>query len=351
MTNKLFYGLLLSAALLLFACGSDDTATGGGGDNSEWIIPSSEVFDGGPGQDGIPSVDSPNFSPVSDIDFLSDSELVVGVLDGDVAKAYPHIILDWHEIVNDQVGATNVAVTYCPLTGTALGWNRMVNGQLVTFGVSGKLYNTNLMPFDRTTESYWTQLGLECVNGDWINSKVDFVPVIEMSWGAWKAAFPNSLVMNTDTGHSRNYGVYPYGDYRTNNQNIIFPVSPFDNRQPSKERVLGVISEETNRSYSIDLFSQDAVITDTLDNSELIVIGSKLQNFIVAYENNLGLTEVTYVSDSLPVVAASAQGDMITIDGRIVEGPNAGQSLVTTRSWIGYWISFGAFYPGIEIFE
>ena len=342
--RKVFW-LIITTTLLVWSCGGPE------GRPTEWAIPANQVFDGGVGQDGIASINQPNFSSVDEVDFLSDSELVVGVVNGNIAKAYPHVILDWHEIVNDDLDDLSVAVTYCPLTGTAVGWDRVVNGQNVEFGVSGKLFNTNLMPFDRQTDSYWTQLGLNCVNGELINTEINLVPVIETTWGTWKSAFPDSEVLNTNTGFARTYGVYPYGDYRTNNANIIFPVNPLDQRLPSKDRVLGVLGDTTNRAYTIDLFQEDLVIQDQLEGTDLIVIGSESSNFIVAYENNLGLTEVTSVENSLPIVAQSQDGNMITLDGRIIEGPLSGQSLLPTKSWIGYWMSFGAFYPGIEIYQ
>jgi len=344
--KKVFW-LLVTTTILMWSCGDNDPAYR----PSEWTIPSSQVFDGGVGQDGIPAINQPSFSSVNEVNFLADNDLVVGIVHGDIAKAYPHVILDWHEIVNDDLGDLSVAMTYCPLTGTAVGWDRGVNGQNVAFGVSGKLFNTNLMPFDRETNSYWTQLGLNCVNGELINTKINLVPVIETTWGTWKSSFPDSDVLNTNTGFSRAYGQYPYGDYRTNNANIIFPVNPLDQRLPSKDRVLGVLGDSTNRAYTIDLFREDLVIQDQLEGTELIVIGSESSNFMVAYENNLDLTEVTSVENSLPIVAQSQDGNMITLDGRIVQGPLSGQSLLPTKSWIGYWMSFGSFYPGIEIFR
>ena len=155
-------------------------------------------------------------------------------------------------IVNDNIGDNNFAITYCPLTGTAVGWNRQVGNRLTTFGVSGKLYNTNLMPYDRESDSYWSQLRLDCVNGSLVGSTINTVPIVETSWQTWRSSYPNSLLMNTNTGFSRNYGNFPYGDYKTNHNNIIFPVNNFDRRLPAKERVLTVITEEESRAYSIE---------------------------------------------------------------------------------------------------
>ena len=144
----------------------------------------SEVKDGGPGKDGIPSIDSPRFIDANDsgTDFLNDTDLVIGIVKGDVVKAYPHLILDWHEIVNDKLIEDLITVNYCPLTGTAFGWSSVANNENTTFGVSGLLYNSNLILYDRTTDSYWSQLELECVNGDLIGDEPLLESVVETNW-------------------------------------------------------------------------------------------------------------------------------------------------------------------------
>ncbi len=209
--------LTLSLSLFLgIACKKDSV-----GSDDEWLVPSSEVLSGGPGKDGIPSIDNPAFSSTEEVTFLQDNDLVTGIQIGNVIKAYPHIILDWHEIVNDQIDQTEVAVTYCSLTGTGICWSRLVNGTPATFGVYGLLYNTNLMPYDRATGSTWSQQRLECVNGVNIGTDATTYSLVETTWATWKAAFPGSEVLNLSTGFSRQYGSYPYGDYKTN-QNRFF---------------------------------------------------------------------------------------------------------------------------------
>jgi len=338
--------LFLLFGVLLFNCGEKDRFEG------EWLIPSDQVFDGGVGQDGIPSVENPNFSSVAATNFLTDNDLVVGVFSDTEVKAYPHPILDWHEIVNDDIGDKSVAVTYCPLTGTAIGWNRNVNGSNTTFGVSGKLFQSNLMPFDRNTDSYWSQMRLDCVNGDLINTEIQLSPVVETTWGTWKEMYPNSLVMNTTTGFSRNYQAYPYGDYRTNNANLLFPVDPFDQRLPAKKRVLGVLGDEVNRVYSIDLFETPRVIHDVMEGQNMVIIGSREMNFIVAYEDSSLISGLEINLDNLPTVAIADNGNQVTLFGQVLDSNgNFIQDLNPTESFIAYWFSLGAFYPGIEIYE
>lgn len=318
--------------------------------NSEWLIPVSEVLDGGPGKDGIPSVDSPNFDDVDEVDFLDEEDLVIGMVFNGEAKAYPHAILDWHEIVNDEISYLDVGLTYCPLTGTGIAWDRNINGKITTFGVSGKLYNTNLIPYDRDSDSYWSQMRLDCVSGDLIGAQIKTYNVIETTWDTWKKAYPDSKILNTDTGYSRDYDDYPYGDYRTNNARIIFPVSNNDNRLPAKERVLGLVEGNTKRVYSIELFEEGSVIADQIDGNDIIVIGSKEANFIVAFDN-MNLSDLTYVADQLPVIAEDTEGNRITLSGEVVSGPSKGTQLIAQKGYMGFFFAFGAFYEGIEVYE
>ncbi len=336
--------LLLVIAVFLLNCSNDGSESQ---NNSEWLISSSEVFDGGPGKDGIPSVDSPKFDSVSESD-LQDKQLVIGVVIDGEAKVYPHPILDWHEIINDEIGGVNFALTYCPLTGTGIGWKGNVDGQKTTFGVSGKLYNTNLIPYDRATDSYWTQIGLECVNGESIGEKIATIPVIETTWGTWKQAYPNSLVMNTNTGFSRNYGSYPYGDYRTNDSNIIFPVSNLDSSLPAKERVLALISESTTKVYSLELFNTGKVIEDNFEGEDIVVVGSKANNFIVAYKKE-GIGSLSYVEDALPIIAQDQNGNNLNLDGSITSS-NSSVNLETVNSFMSYFFALGSFY-NVDIYE
>ncbi len=343
--------ILLFIFIGLVACSDNENNPQGNEETTtDWLIPSDEVLDGGPGKDGIPSIDSPNFSKISDINFLEDNDLVVGVVHKGTVKAYPHAILNWHEIVNDEIDDLYLAITYCPLTGTAIIWDRTIDGNVTTFGVSGKLYNTNLMPYDRASDSYWSQIALECVHGNNIGQEATTIHVIETTWATWKKAYPDSDIMNTDTGFSRNYSRFPYNDYITNNDFILFPLDNTDDRLPAKERVLGVLGKETERAYQLSAFKTGKAITDQLDDQDIIIVGSENENYVVAFEKGQ-LGEIEYVANALPVIAEDDNGNRIQMNGEITRGPLSGTRLSPTRSFIGYWLSFGAFYEEIEIYE
>ena len=192
--------IMLISSLLIMSCGDTTTSQNQNQTQEQWLIPSDEVFDGGPGKDGIPSIDNGIFIPASTVNYLDDDDLVVIVSEAGNAKVYPHIILDWHEIVNDAFIDKKYSLTYCPLTGTAISWNRVLNGNETTFGVSGKLYNTNLIPYDRETDSYWAQIGLKCVNGELINKKIETFPIIETIWASCQRMYPEAQVLSTETG-------------------------------------------------------------------------------------------------------------------------------------------------------
>ena len=339
--NKTILICLLS--IILFSCSQNE------GENT-WSVPVSEIFDGGPGKDGIPSVDAPNFVSISDINYLDEESLVVGVIHNGVAKAYPHAILDWHEIVNDEIDAFKFALTYCPLTGTAINWNRVVNGNETTFGVSGKLYNSNLIPYDRESDSNWSQIGLDCINGPLIGQRIEISSIIETSWKTWKKAFPNAQVMSTETGFSRNYGQYPYGDYITNHNLLIFPVNKSDDRLKTKERCLAILGSNSNLVVSIESFGTPKVKSINWQNHDLLVIGSEQDNLLLVFEQGL-LEDFTLDLTNLPNIGVDANGNVLDITGRVVEGPLLGEQLRVPESFIGYWFSLVAFLDNIEIEE
>jgi len=321
----------------------------------EWLVPQNEVRDGGPGKDGIPSLDNPNFVETKEVDFLNPNDLVIGVKMGDEIRAYPHIILDWHEIVNDQVCNLALALNYCPLTGTAIGWNRTIDGTLTTFGVSGLLYNSNLMPYDRLTESTWSQMRLDCVEGDLQGKNAEIYPVVETSWKNWKKNYPNSKVLSISTGFNRAYGRYPYGDYRTSDR-LIFPVSNQDDRLHPKERVLGIVVDGETTIYRFESVSKESssVIQDRVGNKDVVIFGSEEDNYLLAYkaqaEDGTALNFTTFKGTG-EAVAVDNEGNEWNLFGEAVNGNRKGQKLLPTRSYIGYFFSWAAFYPDLKIYS
>jgi len=350
---------IIVCALLIQSCNDDNGLIGSGGtspntNSGGWLIPENEVRDGGPGKDGIPALTNPDFKALSKTDYVSDNDLILGFKSGVNVKAYPHDILDWHEIINDEIGNIKIAVTYCPLTGTGIGWDREINGTVTTFGVSGLLYNSNLIPYDRESNSNWSQMRLDCVNGSLKGTKAKNYTLVETTWGTWKEMYPESSVLSTSTGYSRSYGRYPYGSYRTNNSYIIFPVSNTDSRIENKERVHGIIDDGKVKTYRFNLFSDSTtVITDTFNDNEIVVAGSEEINIIVSFLRKTGdgtLLEFHPVQNQLPVILEDNEGSKWDVFGMAVEGPREGEQLTPTISMIGYWFAWAAFYPDLTIY-
>ena len=314
----------------------------------EWLIARSQVFEGGPGKDGIPSIDNPKFIEISKAKFLEDDDLVILINDGDMVRIYPHMILDWHEIVNDGMGDKKFALTYCPLTGTGIAWNRMIGEKETTFGVSGLLYNTNLMPYDRSTNSTWSQQRLDCVNGELIGTKSETFLAVETSFKTARDAFPDAMVLSTETRFNRTYGFYPYGDYRSNHDMLLFPISTEDKRLPQKERALGVLVDGKNKVYTFGS-QQDGIemIRDSLRSKEIVVVRSVENNFIVAFEDP-GI-ELKLVTGQFPAILKDHDDNLYNLLGMCLNRPE--KSLTAPTQFIGYWFSWGTFYPGIEIVE
>jgi len=362
---------ILGFTFILYACEKDEIPSKTGsfiGLNNQWDIPLYQVFDGGPGKDGIPALENPNLINAAATSYLSDKNLVLGYKNGNEMIAYPHPILDWHEIINDKVNEHAFAVTYCPLTGTGIGWERTIEGDETifgqklfetTFGVSGLIYNSNLIPYDRITNSKWSQIKLKCVNGALKGSEIQTFTLVETTWESWKSMYPATLVVSTQTGYSRNYDRYPYGDYKTNNDDILFPLTHGDDRLDSKERVHGIIIDEKAKAYRFETFAENTkLIKDEFRNIPLLIVGNKERNFIVSFERRLeDGTELNFSiaseqegASASPIVLEDNEGNKWNIFGEAVSGPRTGQKLNSTTSFLGYWFSWEAFYPGIEIF-
>lgn len=366
MKTILKYALL---TIVIVTAGCSDPIGSGSGNNGSpnnsndliWSIPKEEVRDGGPGKDGIPALENPIMINASQADYLTDNTLVVGYKNGTDVRAYPHPILDWHEIINDKVGSDEIAIIYCPLTGTTTAWGRKINGTTTTFGVSGLLYNSNVIPYDRLTNSNWSQIRLDCVNGNLREEKAQTFHAAETTWKTWKTMYPETKVVSKQTGFNRNYSNYPYGDYRTNHSRFLFPYTPADDRIPNKERVLGVIAPDKTpaaKVYRFDNFDGEIIVKhDDFKGISLVVAGSKKHNFIVAFERKtelsglLNFTPADFAQGPAHIIMLDNEGNAWNIFGEAVSGPRQGQKLIQVSSFVGYWFSWGAFYPNTAIYQ
>lgn len=200
---------------------------------SKASIDTKKVLSGGPGKDGIPAINNPHFVKTNKADLGNEIRGIL-VQIGTEERFYPYNILVWHEIVNDNIGGFYFTVTFCPLCGSAIAFNRKIDGKVHKFGVSGYLYESNLLMYDNISESFWSQAMGEAVIGDYMGTKLEIVGSYLMDFGTVKKEYPNVKVLSRKTGFKRNYDIYPYGNYEESD-GIYFPISKRNNKYHLKE--------------------------------------------------------------------------------------------------------------------
>ena len=316
------------------------------------IIPLDQIVSGGPPPDGIPSIDNPKFMSVKEADqILGDSELVVGLsINGDI-RVYPLQILVWHEIVNDNVGGVPVAITYCPLCFTNQVFNRTLeDGNVVEFGTSGKLYNSNLVMYDRTSNSLWSQGLAHGITGKYAGVNLQRIPFDVVNWKEWKQLYPESKVLSRDTGTSRPYGADPYGDYYTNSE-VLFPISNKDNRLGLKEIIIGLENNGQYKAYKLQDVEDKKIVNDEINNKSIAlfssipfmvrifdpVIDDQALQFKYNPQNNTFVDLLT--------------GSEWNFEGMAVKGELKGKELIRLPYDEGYWFEWVAFHPETELYD
>jgi hypothetical protein len=240
-------------------------------DGRKYIVNPSKIRSGGPPQDGIPSIDNPKFVSVSEADgWIADDELVLAIIHKGVKRVYPFQILVWHEIVNDTIAGDPILVTYCPLCGSGIAYERVLDGEPVEFGTTGRLYNSNLVMYDRKTDTWWTQIGGRAIVGERTGEELEGISIDTVIWGEWKTAHPDSQVLSRDTGYSRRYGNDPYGSYYESTY-LMFPVENDDNRIHPKTVIFGIEVGGEYKAYREDDVKEEAPFTDTIGGTKVEV--------------------------------------------------------------------------------
>ena len=240
-------------------------------DLQDALIPIEQVLSGGPVKDGIPAIDKPVFITVNNSDFLHNESAVLGVKYKGVVKAYPINILNWHEVVNDRFNEESVVITFCPLCGSGMAFLAVIDGETHTFGVSGLLYNSDVLLYDRQTQSLWSQLMNKAISGPHRGKSLVSLPIFHTTWQDWKTRHPDTLVLSTDTGYKRNYRKHLYASY-IESPHTMFPLSVVSRRYHPKELVMGLEIEGKFKVYPfIELEQSSATVTDIV-NGQLITI-------------------------------------------------------------------------------
>jgi YD repeat-containing protein len=212
---------------------------------------------GGPPRDGIPSIDKPRFVSARNADHLQASDRVLGIRVNGIARAYPVRILNHHEIVNDWLGNTPVVISYCPLCASGIAFQARINKQRREFGVSGLLYNSDVLLYDRQTKSLWSQIGAEAISGPARGARLVALATRNTSWADWLKRNPDTQVLAEPRGTGRNYHVDPYLGYADSNR-IWFPVAHRDTRLPAKSIVVGIVVNDA--AYAWPFSALDAAM-------------------------------------------------------------------------------------------
>ena len=278
-----------------------------------------EAQSGGPPKDGIPSIDDPQFITPAEVDFLAPGDPVFGVQYNGVTKAYPQNILVQHEIVNDTIGDVPATVTYCPLTGTAMGFRR----GSTTFGVSGRLVNNNLIMYDRATETWWPQMLATAISGPWEENpprtSLSEFRVIWTTWDRWQQQHPDTVVLSTQTGHARNYNNDPYGSYNSREGYYATDAAPLfeelnsNDRFPPKKVVMGVRTPAGVAAFVKDTLRSTGIVRGSIGDKSIIAVYDPRYDTAHAYANPdnrqfkyegteiIGIDGTAYSPDALPL--------------------------------------------------
>jgi hypothetical protein len=327
------------------------------------LVDPDEVISGGPPPDGIPPIDEPRFQRAADVDWLTDDEPVLAPAIGETARAYPVRIMIWHEIVNDTIDGRPVAVTYCPLCNSALAFDRQLGDRLLTFGTSGLLYRSDLVMYDRQTESLFSQIEGRAIAGVLAGEELDRVPVQTVTWAQWRQANPDGWVLSRDTGARRDYGTNPYGGYdRPGGNPFLFQGDP-DPRRPAMERVAGLGASGDPVAVPLADLVETGVVELTVDGAPVVVwavegLRSPLDDRRVEEGRPVGATGAFD-----PVVDGQrlgftrqgehfideATGSRWNVLGEAVDGPMAGKRLEPVEHLDTFWFAWAAFHPTTRI--
>jgi hypothetical protein len=305
------------------------------------IIPLDKIKSGGPPKDGIPSIDEPKFVKSSKAEFVSDDDLVIGIDINGEQKAYPLFIMVWHEIVNDNVGEIPVAVTYCPLCFTNQVFDRTIDGKITEFGTSGKLYNSNLVMYDRNTDSQWSQALGMAITGQMTGQTLKRIPFDVARWSDWKSLYPDTLVLTTDTGFFRTYGVDPYGDYYIDSR-VIFPVENKDDRLFLKEKILG-FDNDIYKAYKLSDVEKNKIINDDVGDKKIVLIS--LYPEMVRAFNRITDEQILEFEYSNGQIIDTQTKSKWNFDGESIEGQLKGKKLQREVYNPGFWFEWVAFHP------
>lgn len=329
------------------------------------IVDMDEIMSGGPPKDGIPALDDPKFVSQAEADaWLDAQEPVIVVSVEDEARAYPIQILMFHEIVNDTLNGKPLSITFCPLCNASIVFDRNLDGTVLDFGTTGRLRKSDLVMYDRQTESWWQQFTGTGIIGHYAGVALERHPANIVAYRDFKSAYPRASVLSQDTGHRRPYGRNPYRGYDSIDDQPFLFRDPVDPRLPPMEYVLNISMGETHRLYPFSAFENNPVINDEIEGEPVVVLSrdgtySALDGEAIAKSRIMAsATAFSRRSDGQVLNFLFTDGQIIddetgsswNILGQAVAGPLAGQRLSSTPSGVHFAFAWLAFNPHSQIY-
>ncbi len=325
-----------------------------------------ELISGGPPKDGIPSINAPKFVTIDEASgWLDGKEPVVSLDMQGTAKAYPLQILTWHEIVNDEVAGVPVAVTFCPLCYAAIAFDRRIEGETYSFGVSGMLRHSDMIMYDRETETLWQQLNGEGIVGDLTGTKLIAIPAQIISFDQFVSSYPEGAVLSKDTGYRRDYGRNPYAGYDNIDERPFLYKGPFDERIPPMEKVVTVSLSGVEKAYPHRITRKRRVIHDEVHDKDVLVFHadgavSALDKSKISDSRMIGSTGVfinsvngkKHTFSYVKGVFVDKETDSVwDVTGKAIRGPLKGQQLTPVAHGNFFAFAWFAFKPASLLYK
>lgn len=284
-----------------------------GFDLSNLSVPLDAIDHGGPPRDGIPAIYQPKYLPADKANFLRPDDRVLGFSIDGIYRAYPIFILNWHELVNSEINKQPYLISYCPLCGTGMAFSSMVHGQHLQFGVSGLLYSSDVLFYDRQSDSLWSQIHRRAISGKWLGESLEQLPLEHTTWKKWREKHPQTQVLSNRLGYKREYRNDPYRGYEKSKQLFFKVAHKIPKEYHPKERVLGLIVNGKAKAYPFaELRKQgQAIFMDEFNG----------QSFQIRWDQS------------------NNSAHILDLDGK---------PIVTT---IAFWFAWYAFYPETKIFR
>jgi len=326
----------------------------------------SKFMGGGPQRDGIPSIDNPQFESIKDAkDWLNFESPIISIEINGTAKAYPLAILIWHEIINDKIGDTPISITFCPLCYSTSVFVRIVDGKETTFGTSGLLRNSNLVMYDRLTESLWQEFIGEAIVGKMTGTKLNLIPSQIISFEQFEKNYPDGTVLSRETGFTRSYGQNPYIGYDNINSKPFLYRGKIDERLPPNEKIIAIEIDNNFKAYPYSITEKMKIINDDFVGNPVLILhligaGSALETKDISKSRNVGTTGtfsrivdgkiLTFKYENLKVIDDQTKS-VWSITGKAIDGKLKGTQLKNILHGDYFSFAWFAFIPETKLYK